>query len=434
MREKNKKTWIFEKKDENMRLLWAATVIILMSCGLIWTGSLESRFSIGEGFSTPCPTVGSTTPIGLVLSKAPRSTKTEGYIPKLRCLIKGLEKYTLVPEEKTPSEAGSILKGLYYWADDGCVLGHMTKDAATVFSLLEMNILNRTHQKEVHVVLGNKCARRDLQKGMPMFREVIVHWFRAIASRGVSILSYDDVAVTDTKSNMVCFEKLILRPPWRWFRMPQHAVKFRRDFLAYFGVAEDDTHHLFRPDRRLNLTVVRRLKNRNFREEALAKYLGKYLSDTVDVRVVVLESMPSYTAQIHLLATTDILVAAHGAALANSVALRPLGGVVELFGHNFRYLMFEELIHSLGLAYYGLEAREVSGTCCQGRPERRNHYRNVTLREAYRNMNGRKSCKNCNIAVSDDDVLYAVRAVVASVVLQRSRESHLGSIYADRRN
>eukprot|EP00658_Telonema_sp_P-2_P081286 TRINITY_DN8292_c0_g1_i3.p1 TRINITY_DN8292_c0_g1~~TRINITY_DN8292_c0_g1_i3.p1 ORF type:complete len:198 (+),score=30.46 TRINITY_DN8292_c0_g1_i3:82-675(+) len=63
----------------------------------------------------------------------------------------------------------------------------------------------------------------------------------------------------------------------------------------------------------------------------------------------------------------QIFICAHGAALSSIVVMRPGAVVIELFPHNFRYYMYEELSKVLNIEYVPYEGTQVAPPrCCGG--------------------------------------------------------------------
>eukprot|EP00744_Colponema_vietnamica_P003870 GILI01005864.1.p1 GENE.GILI01005864.1~~GILI01005864.1.p1 ORF type:complete len:165 (-),score=10.42 GILI01005864.1:24-470(-) len=141
--------------------------------------------------------------------------------------------------------------------------------------------------------------------------------------------------------------------------------------------------------------------------------------------------------------------------------MRPGSVVVELFPHNFRYYMYEELAKVMGLEYIAYEGERVSPPgCCGGRDwagaesrsvetseesyvseaefhEERNYSSNgnnyVQLPKAERfkligkiyDLHGNRKCKKCDIEVSRSMWFEIVKNALASVWLANSRLSNL---------
>ncbi|KAJ9440114.1 glycosyltransferase [Diplonema papillatum] len=115
----------------------------------------------------------------------------------------------------------------------------------------------------------------------------------------------------------------------------------------------------------------------------------------------------NYVEQLRILASTDVLIAAHGAALSSMVVL-PVGAVViELFPHNFRYHMYAELASLLRLQYMPIESREPwgpSGPGCSGcsatiMPPVPRPYHTNGLKKCQKCT---PQCKKCDIKVDEE--------------------------------
>eukprot|EP01060_Flectonema_neradi_P038572 TRINITY_DN8146_c0_g1_i3.p1 TRINITY_DN8146_c0_g1~~TRINITY_DN8146_c0_g1_i3.p1 ORF type:complete len:195 (+),score=26.14 TRINITY_DN8146_c0_g1_i3:737-1321(+) len=132
------------------------------------------------------------------------------------------------------------------------------------------------------------------------------------------------------------------------------------------------------------------------------------------------EAALTYTEQLQLLTSSDIFIAAHGAALTNVISMRRGSCVVELFPNNFRYYMFEELSRLLGLHYYSHEAVSAPKGCkdCPGR----SGIPSLTEPGAFHGM---KTCKKCNIIISDQDWYFLFKDAASAVWLSMSRRTDI---------
>eukprot|EP00755_Sulcionema_specki_P038898 Sspe_Gene.111787::Locus_93906_Transcript_2_2_Confidence_0.889_Length_586::g.111787::m.111787 len=128
----------------------------------------------------------------------------------------------------------------------------------------------------------------------------------------------------------VCVAKAVRRPhkePFRWFRNSAQAAVFREHFMQKFGVKDV-------PRTSPRVTILRRGIERHFQEDDAYDVIQRELKSPVEVRYVqfdhdknpsgtgaVAQRVGNYTQQLQILAETDVLIAAHGAALSSSIAL-----------------------------------------------------------------------------------------------------------------
>lgn len=126
-------------------------------------------------------------------------------------------------------------------------------------------------------------------------------------------------------------------------------------------------------------------------------------------------SPPSHKEQLQILFDADVLVAAHGAGLAAVLAMRPGTAVVELFPHNFKYYMYEEVAQLSRVFYRRYESPVVwPKRCCK--PNAR-LYRSNFSKPMFLNGLGARACKGCDTFVSHDVVEELVAEAVRQVVL-----------------
>eukprot|EP00755_Sulcionema_specki_P000570 Sspe_Gene.25505::Locus_10268_Transcript_1_1_Confidence_1.000_Length_804::g.25505::m.25505 len=93
------------------------------------------------------------------------------------CVVKKRGKVHRVVEPAGPSD--TVSGATVYFADDGCALGHLVKDATNVLSLA------MDGRQVQHVVFSHPCATPErpahvtrLTASSALFHAVLVHWFR----------------------------------------------------------------------------------------------------------------------------------------------------------------------------------------------------------------------------------------------------------------
>lgn len=372
-----------------------------------------------------------------------------------------------------------------------------------------------------HVIIGNACVTR-YPPGTPeahyrgdkytnVFHSVMVHWISAIMfpwldknkneeweiltyqnqldhpprlgenkrkQNGMflsSISLYEDY-LPRQRTSTVCFETIYEREErWRWFPNFEVAHRFRLLLWRYFSPIKTKQrsriHHLltvpFPKQNKPNVLILRRDEDRHFNEKQTAEFLRAKFGSVANIKMVQYDrgaghQPPSYYEQVQELAAADILVAAHGAALSSIMFMRPGSVVVELFPHNFRYYMYEELAKVMGIEYIAYEGERVSPPgCCSGQnwesakepsqpfhdltdqasdfddPFDRNYSSNghnyVQLPRAERfkligkiyDLHGSRSCKKCDIEVSKSMWFEIMKNALASIWLSNSRLSNL---------
>jgi hypothetical protein len=277
----------------------------------------------------------------------------------------------------------------------------------------------------------------------------------------VKVLFTDDLErmkeTAKKAGGIVCFESVIKRGPerWRWFRTRIHATAFRARLWSYFGITPagydaETGKRLPLPQREphadaadaecvLRVTVLERDDDRHFGEARVVSMLQERfaqvnrklggplvahsLGDSRRCRVVVAaqkfdklkgssQMPPSHPEQLRILAQdTDVLVAAHGAGLASIVAMRPGTTVIELFPHNFRYMMYQELAELSGVRYVPYESPVVHPPkCCSAR----GGDALPTLKKPHDgNGVGARACKKCDIFLTDDELFTLVADALA---------------------
>eukprot|EP00754_Rhynchopus_humris_P006650 Rhum_TRINITY_DN13177_c2_g1::Rhum_TRINITY_DN13177_c2_g1_i1::g.57626::m.57626 len=420
------------------RVILAAAVGISCCLGslLVWGGG-RSLGACAEAKPSPEPTVAADASATVAASGAAGLGATDvnvepsppqayrGFQPGMPgCIVRKPGRAHSTLEKPTPRDV--VSSETVYFADDGCALGHLVKDAAGVVS----HILARARAPETRaidaIVFSHPCA--DPGTGGPLFRDVILPWFEAAAAVAAARSGRRlRLAYARSTPARMCAASLLTRGGWRWFADAASADAFRGALRAAHGIPA--VAAAAAPQGRPLVTVLRRERGRRFGEADVARYLAERLG-IADVRLVSFDgSALPYAAQLQALAATDVLVAAHGAALASIVVMTPGAAVVELFPHNFKYLMYEELARVSGLLYFPHEARdEVHGGCKRCRPRTHNaSLPSTSSADAkaalLRHMNGAKACKNCDIALPLADAYLLTRDALMSVMLLRVRQS-----------
>ena len=421
------------------RVILAAAVGISCCLGslLAWGGSRSLGACVEEKPSHE-PAVAADVSAAVAASSAARLGATDvnvepsppqayrGFQPGMPgCIVRKPGRAHSVLEKPTPRDV--VSSETVYFADDGCALGHLVKDAAGVVS----HILARARAPDTRaidaIVFSHPCA--DPGTGGPLFRDVILPWFEAAAAVATARSGRRlRLAYARSTPARVCAASLLTRGGWRWFADGASADAFRGALRAAHGIPAVAAPAPA-PERRPLVTVLRRERGRRFGEADVTRYLAERLG-VADVRLASFDggTMP-YAAQLQALAATDVLLAAHGAALASMVVMAPGAAVVELFPHNFKYLMYEELARVSGLLYFPHEARdEVLGGCKRCRPRTHNASLPSTSGvdakpSLFRHMNGAKACKNCDIALPLPDAYLLARDALMSVMLLRVRQS-----------
>jgi hypothetical protein len=336
-----------------------------------------------------------------------------------------------------------------------------------------------------HLVVGHRCATRDparvFNKRTPVFHNVLIHWLRAISGNFKFLTPEDDGGKTtmpislfeDLDTKVYCFRHMIEREErWRWFPHPKSASSFREAFWKYLNVNYTKRHaerHTtpFSKQKKLQVLVLHRDEDRHFDEKRVVQFLTSKFGGVADVRYEQYDAPPNpakitaennitvplHVDQLKQLYNTDVLIAAHGAALSNVVVMQPGAVVMELFPHNFRYYMYEELCRVMSLNYVAYESEVVtpSGCCKQVRwkaapgeltagggdekeaddaaaagPEDGllDVASNARRREMVR-LNGKRDCKKCSIGVKDETWYQLVKSAMASIWLRNSRLSNV---------
>ena len=329
---------------------------------------------------------------------------------------RGTDRYSNPEPRKSVTAAGRgwgmFEKQGAFVIQDLCKMGHQPKDAMLLHAFIEEH---RQQGGALPMVLfGNRCMTRSTRQAKGAWH-VLRHWFDVAqtASQTMYNGSKSKIVHIEDFQQGVCLGKYFRRPhnePFRWMRTNLQADTFRRDFLEHFGVAEQS--------RKVpRVTVVRRGIERHFNEdEAYAKVRSgcgtrcdvKYVQFDGDANPqgvgVDAERVTGYKEQLQVLASTDVLIAAHGAALSSLVALPKGSAVLELFPHNFRYHMYAELAHLFSIMYFPLESlmphhngRDYCKSC---------GYNNFTAVTRPYHANGRKQCLKCTPPCKRCDIKF----------------------------
>ncbi|CUG91710.1 transmembrane protein, putative [Bodo saltans] len=331
-----------------------------------------------------------------------------------------------------------------------------------------------------HLVVGHRCATRDparsFNKRTPVFHNVLVHWLRAISGNFKFLTPEDDGGKTtmpitlfeDLDSKVYCFRHMIEREErWRWFPHPRSASSFREAFWKYLNVNYTQRHAerhttAFSKQKKLQVLVLHRDEDRHFDEKRVVQFLTTKFGGVADIRYEQYDAPPNpakitaennvtvplHVDQLKQLYNTDILIAAHGAALSNVVVMQPGAVVMELFPHNFRYYMYEELCRVMSLNYVAYESEVVTPAgCCKqvrwkatagelagaGGEEKDaddvndpldSDASSIRKKEMVR-LNGKRDCKKCSIGVKDETWYQLVKSAMASIWLRNSRLSNV---------
>ena len=349
--------------------------------------------------------------------------------------------------------SGNKLEGDVFLTHDICQLGHIPKDATHLFVHLATG--NNLH----HIVYGSECmvpetldpelkvpnyGRTWLAATRHWFDAVIEYWAEKTGKRVVRIFPTGISSPQDTtadpnvlkihyydpKWERLCAEKVVTREEkWRWF--PGHAAAwaFRYILQSHFKLSIPVKEYGKAP---LSVAILKRLEDRRFDEDQAHSFLQSKFGGVAAFRTVVFDNKSlkgrlllnvtalTYVEQMQLLATTDVFIAAHGAALTSIVCMRRGSAVIELFPNNFRYYMFEELARLMGLHYYSYESPTPPSGCagCTGR-------KGTPTLDDIHNFNGAKACKKCNIKVSSIDWFYLFKDAASAVWLSLSRRSDI---------
>eukprot|EP01060_Flectonema_neradi_P015581 TRINITY_DN2220_c0_g1_i2.p1 TRINITY_DN2220_c0_g1~~TRINITY_DN2220_c0_g1_i2.p1 ORF type:complete len:398 (+),score=46.21 TRINITY_DN2220_c0_g1_i2:93-1286(+) len=325
------------------------------------------------------------------------------------CIVKSSKKVHRQLRNSTSSD--KVVNEIVYFADDGCALGHLVKDAAIITSYMAMGA------PISKVVFSHPCA--DPQGGTPLLKNIILEWYKAIRN-----ITFEFVIELPKRK---CYKLIYTRPGWRWFYDQKHADKFRKLLWSHFRILPppSPTHD---ERNQITITLIKRTSNRRFSEDQSAGKISEYCSKSFcRVQVVILEKI-SYGDQLQQLFQTDVLFAAHGAGLSSITVMKAGTALVELFPYNFKYLMFEELARLLSLFYFPYESPHRS-SCC---PRVRTADNVSSFPQLMRQVNGAKACKNCDIVIPETDLMLLLRNSMQSVLLARHRLTNV--LHVDRRS
>ena len=194
---------------------------------------------------------------------------------------------------------------------------------------------------------------------------------------------YEDY--TSNRAGKVCFERVLEREErWRWFPNAEVGHRFRTLFWRYFRPLKQYhrrrlqklTRIPFPRQEKIKVLVLRREEDRHFDEKAVTQFIQNRFGHLVEIRSVQYDRgphaaanavFPSYYEQMQQISSADVFIAAHGAALSSIVVMRPGAVIIELFPHNFRYYMYEELAKVLNIEYVAYEGTQVAPPrCCGG--------------------------------------------------------------------
>jgi hypothetical protein len=366
------------------------------------------------------------------------------------------KKHKLVSQPATET----ALPGTWYAVDDGCALGHMAKDVATlsflalrqpIRGIIFLHPCATKAEWDKAAVLG--AAASSASTGS-LFQTVLAPLFQAAVNlshhhqstaQPLRVHFAADFAATDT----LCYDRVLFRSTqWRWFgpigarESIVASQQYQHSLAQTVGATVDGAAAPADARSRIRVLVVDRTRTRRWvNVTGLASRLRSVLPPILftEIDVVVLER-ESLASQVGRLRRADITIAAHGAALALAgLAMRGAGGsgILEVFPPSFRYLIFEELALSAGIHYRSLSAgatrhRPVaSGTCaeCAVRQSPAVLAAALTERDALRALNGWSGCKNCDLYWDDglvDAIATAVTDMARAIWFRRAGEA-LGS-------
>lgn len=329
---------------------------------------------------------------------------------------------------------------LLYVVEDGCALGHLMKDVGVLLEVAALLPTGRSVAvEELHIVFGNRCASRATWQlsDSSLFGAILAPWWRHVIALAAELLSRGavrtpiHVGFADEWDRWKSTHRaaigegsiVVIRRPvrWRWFYQNSHAALLRNAVLLQSdGVTPHSSPPGVEPSSSATITtitIIKRRKNRRIYESGIADIAHSIAapwrhpiigashsrpSEAIRVQVVDTEGM-SFVDQVRLFANTDILIAAHGAALAFTMFMNPAYAVViELFPYQFGYWIYEELAMSVGLEYHIVRGQRPSSSCSRKAPCKApiTSMRQSTednLYGALRAWNGHSSCKNCDV-------------------------------------
>lgn len=428
-------------------------VWLLLSASFTQGGPNSCRLqaSIPKNFTAALPFV-----------SEPFST-VQGVVLYSGCLTKKDDRFLVVPSKSAQSirrDDGGAVESLYLLASDLCAMGHTTKDPAHFASFL-LDYFSEVYPRQIRLVLvyGNVCMVRNMHGGnkrSAVFLNVLRGWFHAVLrvdspvirelrKRGVQFVEQTSIAtdhdasiritlaakeiyMQDIAGSSYCDNKehvtIVKRhEKWRWFRNSVHANLFRGALLFHYNVMDvNEPTSLRRAP--LNVAILRRDEDRHFDEINVFKHLQNFLSPLAAVSIVTFDNIrgpkgrppPPHKVQLEILHNTSILIAAHGAGLAAVAAMVPGSAVIELFPHNFRYYMYEELCGLLGIKYIAFESPVVwPPRCCSARggdsmPVVKEGKPSLV------NGVGARACKKCDIKISSLELETLVRTALVHVL------------------
>jgi hypothetical protein len=350
------------------------------------------------------------------------------------------KKHKLVSQPATET----ALPGTWYAVDDGCALGHMAKDAATlsflalrqpIRGIIFLHPCATKAEWDKAAILGATAVSHNTGSLFqtvlaPLFQTAVnlSHHDQSMAPFRVHFAA--DFAAADT----LCYERVLFRSnQWRWFgpigslESIVASQQYRNSLALRVGDTVDGAAAPADARTRIRVLIVDRTRTRRWvNVTGLASRLRSVLPPVLftEIDVVVLER-ESLASQVRRLRRADITIAAHGAALALAgLAMRGAGGsgILEVFPPSFRYLIFEELELSAGIHYRSLTASATrrlpvaSGTCaeCAVRRSPAVPAAALTERDALRALNGLSRCKNCDLHW-DDGLVYAMATAVTDM-------------------
>ncbi|CUG89077.1 Hypothetical protein, putative [Bodo saltans] len=385
------------------------------------------------------------------------------------CFHRKDDRLVVVRNSKSPS---NTIEEYWFLASDLCAMGHTTKDPAHLASFL-LDLFDRPQRPQHHpgllrrkialkIVYGNRCMVKGKDsiggnKRSGVFLGVLRGWFHAMVRKDAPLVRFiettlhgdlithsevrsdadpaappitlaaKEMYMEDLPSSHDEFEcaktpvRIVKRSErWRWFRTSWHAELFRQSLLHHYQVTKEVGYRHQLPPR---VVILRRDEDRHFDEVRVHAMLERHLTGVAIVELHTFDNIrgskgkppPTHARQLAILNNASILIAAHGAGLSNIAAMKAGSFVIELFPHNFRYYMYEELALLMNVKYYGLESPKVwPPRCCGGRggdgmPAIKDNIPSLV------NGVGARACKKCDIHVSDWEWQSMMRTAVAHI-------------------
>ncbi|KAJ9457441.1 hypothetical protein DIPPA_30204 [Diplonema papillatum] len=315
--------------------------------------------------------------------------------------------------ECTPDK--DTVKGVSFLTHDTCQLGHALKDAAHLFVYLSSGgrLDNILYTGECMAPEGAGSGTQP--RHARTWQAAAKYWFTAVLrgyGRPVNAVHHQAAGKRE-----LCVETVVERDErWRWFPGQRTAWAFRQALQLEFGLRVPVKLY---GQGKLRVSILKR-SDRTFDENRAAAFLRGKFGGVADFSVTSLSDNKesTYLERLQLLADTDMLIAAHGAALANVAVMRRGTSVVELFPHNFRRHAFEDLARLMGLNYFAFEAARPPPNCtgCTARLGA------ASLDDplAY---HGQKSCAKCDIRIAEVDWYYLFKNAATMVWLGMSRHN-----------